>query len=350
MIEPVAHQLDLFADPEFNPALRAPSWMGLVLAAVHGLLHPQSSADARRARPAADLAGKCGAAERPAGARRASSECLARAGSVVHRRKSGAGGGGGEQPDGHVHQVSARGEAERGRQGAHLAGRARCPSYGRRCARRKTASPPIVRRQGLVRGVHAGLDTEQVSQLTEDLARARADLASAEGRQDAARNHAGAATLAGVAPSVVQLREQTAALAAQLQSLNARLGPNHPDVVALRREIEQSQHDTAAETARVVAATEAEVTRRARPRCRAGSRSDGVAVTCRSQRAGADSAQCIGAGRRCIPHAARGGARTHSGDRPARGGGNGRRARGLAGSAAGRHRAIRAWGRCSRRR
>ena len=114
-------------------------------------------------------------------------------------------------------------------------------------------------RQGLVQGVHAGLNTEQISQLTEDLARARADLANAEGRLDAARNRTGAATLAAVAPSVVTLREQDSALAAQLQGLTTRLGPNHPDVLALRRQIEQVKRDVAAETGRVVAATEAEV-------------------------------------------------------------------------------------------
>ncbi|MGH7153072.1 MAG: GumC family protein, partial [Acetobacteraceae bacterium] len=114
-------------------------------------------------------------------------------------------------------------------------------------------------RAGLVRGVHADLDTEQISQLTEDIARARADLASAQGRVDAALNRSGAAAMAAVAPSVVQLREQAGSLAAQLQSMTTHLGPNHPDVIALRQQLAQVKGQVTAETGRVVAAAEAEV-------------------------------------------------------------------------------------------
>ena len=85
-------------------------------------------------------------------------------------------------------------------------------------------------REGLVRGMHAGLDAEQISTQTETLARARSELAQAEGRLDIARNGAGVAAQAPVAPSVVEAQQQADLLAAQLQSLLARLGPNHPDV------------------------------------------------------------------------------------------------------------------------
>ena len=111
---------------------------------------------------------------------------------------------------------------------------------------------------GIVQGMHAGLDAEQVSHLTESLVLARGDLAGAEGRLDAARGHAGATAQAAIAPSVVQLRAQSDSLRAQLQGLEVRLGPHHPDVVNLRRQLSETDRAVGAETARVVAATEAD--------------------------------------------------------------------------------------------
>jgi len=111
---------------------------------------------------------------------------------------------------------------------------------------------------GMIQGMHAGLDAEQVSHLSEGLGSARADLAAAEARLDAARGRAGAAAQAAIAPSVVQLRAQSDSLRAQLQGLDARLGPNHPDVLALRRQLADTDRAVASETARVVAATAAE--------------------------------------------------------------------------------------------
>jgi succinoglycan biosynthesis transport protein ExoP len=113
--------------------------------------------------------------------------------------------------------------------------------------------------QGLVQGMHAGVETEQISHQAENLAHARSDLAAAEGRLDAARGHAGAAAQAAIAPSVVQLRVQQGALNGQLQSMLGRLGPNHPDVLSLRSQLGELQRGIAAEIARVVAAGEAEV-------------------------------------------------------------------------------------------
>jgi capsular exopolysaccharide synthesis family protein len=111
---------------------------------------------------------------------------------------------------------------------------------------------------GMIQGMHAGLDAEQVSHLTEGLVSARADLAATEARLDAARGRAGAAAQAAIAPSVVQLRAQSDALRAQLQGLDTRLGPNHPDVINLRRQLADTDRAVASETARVVAATAAE--------------------------------------------------------------------------------------------
>ena len=111
---------------------------------------------------------------------------------------------------------------------------------------------------GMIQGMHAGLDAEQVSHLSEDLETARADMATAQARLDAARGKAGAAALAAIAPSVVPLRAQTDNLRAQLQGLETRLGPNHPDVINLGRQIADTNRAVAAETVRVVAATEAD--------------------------------------------------------------------------------------------
>ena len=108
--------------------------------------------------------------------------------------------------------------------------------------------------KGLVQGVHAELDVESVTQLTEALARARADLATAAGRLNATSTQAGEAPLAD---SVVRLREQEGTIAGELQSLQVRLGPKHPDVVALQRELAEVRAEEQAETSRVVSGTEA---------------------------------------------------------------------------------------------
>jgi capsular exopolysaccharide synthesis family protein len=114
-------------------------------------------------------------------------------------------------------------------------------------------------REGLVQGVQAGLATEQVSRLNSDLLQARAELAQSQARLDVARGSSGGGAQAAISPSVVQLRAQQEQLAGQLQALLTRLGTNHPDVVALRHQLEAAQRGVGAETARVVAATEAEV-------------------------------------------------------------------------------------------
>ena len=110
----------------------------------------------------------------------------------------------------------------------------------------------------LFQGMHAGSDAEQISHLTEDLVRARGELAAAEAKLDATRGRAGAASLAAVAPSVVQLRTQRDHLTAQAQAQQSRLGPAHPAAEALRRQSEDAQRAVAAESTRVIAATEAE--------------------------------------------------------------------------------------------
>lgn len=110
----------------------------------------------------------------------------------------------------------------------------------------------------LSQGIHAGIDTEQISRLLEELAKARAEQAGADGKLDAARGQHGAAAQAAVAPSVVQIRVQQDRLAAQIQAGQGRLGSEHPETQGLTRQFAEGQRALAAETARVVASIEAE--------------------------------------------------------------------------------------------
>jgi capsular exopolysaccharide synthesis family protein len=104
-------------------------------------------------------------------------------------------------------------------------------------------------------GMTAGLDAEKISHLNEDLSRARADLATADARLDAARGKAGVEAPAAIAASVVPLRTNLEQLTAQLQAQTGRLGTNHPELQSSRRQVDQARRAVEAEIARVVAAT-----------------------------------------------------------------------------------------------
>ena len=114
-------------------------------------------------------------------------------------------------------------------------------------------------RQGLVQGVQASLATEQISKLTADMVQARSDLADAQSRLEAARGRSGQAAQATTAPSVVALRAQRDQISGQLQSLMARLGPEHPTASGLRNQLSELERAASAETGRIVAAIEGEV-------------------------------------------------------------------------------------------
>lgn len=114
-------------------------------------------------------------------------------------------------------------------------------------------------KHGLAQGMHAGVDAERITHLTEELVRAKADLANAEARLDAVRGHSGAALQAAVAPSVTPLRVQQDELAAQLQAQQAQLGRDHPDAISLRRRLAAARRAVAAEVGRVAAAFAADL-------------------------------------------------------------------------------------------
>lgn len=257
VIDPVAQQLNLFANPEFNAALRPTPWYSGLLRWVQALFAGEDTDPATAGPPTASSGGSVLlAVQRALDVRTVNASHVLEV-SFTAKDPMIAAAVVNNLMDTYIKaQLAAKFNAvDKAR--AWLETRAKELRAEVRAAEDRIATYRAAR--GLVRGVHAGLDTEQISQITEDLVGARADLAAAEGRLDAARNHTGAAALAAVAPSVEQLREQNSSLAAQLQSLTSRLGPNHPDVVALRREIGQVQHDLAAETGRVVAASDAEV-------------------------------------------------------------------------------------------
>lgn len=119
---------------------------------------------------------------------------------------------------------------------------------------------------GLIRGVTAGLGTEQVSRLNIDLVEARNQLASAEARLGAGRGGGGDLTALGAANLIAQRAARDTARA-DLERLSATLGTNHPDVRAARSRLNDAERAVGGETTRVVQALESE-TRSARARVR----------------------------------------------------------------------------------
>ncbi len=113
--------------------------------------------------------------------------------------------------------------------------------------------------QGLTQGVAANLVTEEVSRLSDNLVEARNELAQAEGQVSAAHGRFGSSAQAAVSPSVVALRAQRDSLSAQLQSLLAHLGPNHPTVISMRQQLSVLSSEVNAETGQVMAASDAAV-------------------------------------------------------------------------------------------
>ncbi|MGG5822249.1 GumC family protein [Falsiroseomonas sp. HW251] len=119
---------------------------------------------------------------------------------------------------------------------------------------------------GLTRGVSAGLQTEQISRITQDLIEARNQLASAEARLGAVRAGSGAADLTALgAANLVTQRAARDEAQRELNRLSAVLGNGHPDVRAAAGRLAAAERAVGAETARVGQALDAEMrTARAR--------------------------------------------------------------------------------------
>jgi polysaccharide biosynthesis transport protein len=107
-------------------------------------------------------------------------------------------------------------------------------------------------RHGLLEGVQATLGTEEVSRLSADLIQAENDLATAEARRQAIF-HGPGGTAAGLAQSAAILREAAATADAAYDAAAARLGPNHPQLRALRDQRDALRGAAGAETGRVLA-------------------------------------------------------------------------------------------------
>ncbi|MDE2580345.1 MAG: polysaccharide biosynthesis tyrosine autokinase [Rhodospirillales bacterium] len=254
LIEPLSQRLGLLQDPEFNPALRRPGAVARTAAWLSAWF--RSPAPARPVGPLPEpdqalLAVQHAVAVRAAGTSRVllvsfTAEDPTLAAAAVNMLM-----------DIYIRsQLAAKYRAVR-KARSWLQDRADALRREVRAADDRMAAYRA--REGLVHGVQAGLDTEQISHLMQSLAEARAALAAAQGRFDAARGNGSPAAAAAVAPSVVALRRQRDATAARLQSVLTRLGPRHPVVIALRRQLAQLDDDVAAETARVVGATGAAV-------------------------------------------------------------------------------------------
>lgn len=112
---------------------------------------------------------------------------------------------------------------------------------------------------GLTRGVTAGLGTEQLSRLTQDLIEARNQLATAEARLQAARGAGGGADLTALgAANLVAQRAARDEARRELDRLAATLGSGHPDVRSAASRLAAAERAVGAETGRVVQALDAE--------------------------------------------------------------------------------------------
>ncbi|WP_372617768.1 polysaccharide biosynthesis tyrosine autokinase [Falsiroseomonas sp.] len=142
----------------------------------------------------------------------------------------------------------------------------RITALRREVSRNEEQIAAIRSQTGLRTGVNAGLQTEQISRITQDLVEARNQLAGAEARLGAARGGAGATDLTALG-SANLVAQRTARDEAQreLNRLQATLGSGHPDVRAAAGRLAAAQRAVAAETTRVVSALDAEArTARAR--------------------------------------------------------------------------------------
>lgn len=258
VIEQVANQLNLHTNPAFNHSLRAPSWWHRAAAAIRRLFTSEPVSASDLPGPVLDPV------------RNATLEAV-RAALTVSPVKSS-----------RVLEVSFTAEdpvlaaaAVNGAMDIYVKSQLRAKfsavMHARDWLERRSGElRKEVRKQEdeiaryraekrLVEGMHARLDSEQISLLSENLARAQSALAEAEGRLDAISGRAGAAAQAAIAPSVVQLRSRQDQLAGQSQSMQGRLGPNHPDVQAVRAQLIDVERAIGAEIGRVVAAAAAEV-------------------------------------------------------------------------------------------
>jgi len=112
---------------------------------------------------------------------------------------------------------------------------------------------------GVVTGTQGTLTSETASRLAASLVDAKATLAGAQARLNAAAAGDAAAADAAIAPNLLPLRKEQADLTAQVQSLSGQYGPAYPDLLSARAQLAAITGEIDAETGRELDAARAEV-------------------------------------------------------------------------------------------
>jgi capsular exopolysaccharide synthesis family protein len=140
----------------------------------------------------------------------------------------------------------------------------RVAALRREVARNEAEIAELRATSGLTRGVNAGLQTEQISRITQDLIEARNTLAGAEARLSTVRAGGAAGGAGGADMTALGSANLVAQRAARDEAqreanrLSATLGSGHPDVRAAAGRLGAAERAVAAETSRVVQALDAE--------------------------------------------------------------------------------------------
>ena len=244
MAEKLLDRFGLDRSPEFNPALRHPSWPKRVLAAamtaLAGAPDPRSDRQVTAANVQHAIEAKPVKTSRvmSLGFTASDPRLAAEAANALAQLYVG-------------EQVGLKADAVR-RANAWLESRA--TELRAEVAAAEARIAAFREQSGLVQGVQGGLATERVSRAAADLMQARNELSGAEARAAASRRGGGGPPQAVIAPNVVALRAQRDQLGAQLAAASARLGPSHPSVAALRQQIADLGQASRTEAGRVAAA------------------------------------------------------------------------------------------------
>lgn len=111
---------------------------------------------------------------------------------------------------------------------------------------------------------NAVLPTQQLSEISSELTRARADRSAAEAKASAIRDAVGSGARVEAipevmaAPMVQRLRERQIQIEADIADLSASLLENHPRMRALRAQLDETARQLRAETQKVLAAADSE--------------------------------------------------------------------------------------------
>jgi succinoglycan biosynthesis transport protein ExoP len=259
----LATALNLAARPEFNAALRHPSWISSLL-------------DRLRKRPAVAHSNAVALAAQRALAVNILSGSRILSVSFTSRDPALAAAGVNFAMQHYLDHQRAQSFADLSNAQSWLEGNALSLQTQLDRTEEKLASARAA--AGIITGAQADLTTEAASRITASLVDAEAGLAVAQARLASAAHGDAAAANAAIAPSLQPLRKEQADLLAQVQSLEGQYGPDYPALVSARtslaaidseigaetgRELDAAQADVAADKAQVAAITSALATARA---------------------------------------------------------------------------------------